>query len=365
MRLRFLTLCLSMLTAATQAGQVEDIQAKIKTAKLADKHIWIQLLDDTSIFAQDSARFEEAVFTPHFVRSLRSDFSVIEIRSSEVSTDADLKAWVSKFMPEGMFATILLDSLGKIYVKQNPTLVLNQLLAKKTSLRGAQKYFRTKARELKAKRSPFEQVLKMNARIKALPFLQEALAEARRSGQTLLINLAPQDTAAAAQFIGRYLAILFKRQSSSGRDIISAATREDATALSRPRLVPNLPSIVRGPPPAWVGNTTPPEQGFLVYNVESTNNTHDLRADHVEFFRLIGLRPQAVLAVMQPNGRVDGVVNPTNWISRHRQKPGGFLGLSDVELLGDWAAAQPAKASEAARAKYCGGILNLLGDIGS
>ncbi len=355
MFLRILSFTCMIVATAAQAARVDEIEAKIQRAKATGKHVWLQLIDDNSISVSESQRFEKNVFTSGFKQSISAKFEVIEVRSSEIGADNQLSKWVTAFKPAGKLTTILLDDTGSIYLKQNPDAALGEFMDGKGDKRGAQKHFRERAFSLHDTRAAHVKKQKAAQEIRELPFLQTAIDRARVSGRPLLVNLAPTDTASASGSFATLLQDVFDNRNTQDMSPVMTPTEPS----EREKFRRNQSSILGGIVTPVRGNTTAPSKGFLVFNV-ATTDTKNLPPDQKRFFDLVGMRPQDVLAVIQPDGTVDAVLNPHSWVLQNKKTLGGLPRVQDVEVLRDWLAEQPAIARGLERSGYCGGVLNLM-----
>jgi hypothetical protein len=357
---RLLGLLIMTSAASASAASVGEIEQKIAAAKAAGKHIWIQVLDDSSVFLQDSSKFEQTVFTSSFKSAIGSNFEVIEVRSSEMSADPELNKWVTQFKPAGKLATILLDSRGLIYLKQNPTEAMERLLGNGASAEDAQKFFADSAQRLKGQRADLVDQWNKNDEIRQLPFLQSAIRTAQATGQPILVKLTPTGTSAGNPFFGSLFndtTARSKLRSTSAP--VEASESNNSHGGQVRKFSPNLPSIVGGVPPRRQGQTQA-NTSFLVLDVPAVS-LEDLPADQARFLELVGApSKQGILAIVQPSGAVDVVVEPIGWVNQNRSSIGGPFRIDDMTKLLDWLADQPHRARDIERSKYCGGALSFL-----
>ncbi|HVJ63995.1 MAG TPA: hypothetical protein VM901_01940 [Bdellovibrionota bacterium] len=361
----FVLIVTSFLIPLAQASSVADIEARMQQAREAGKHVWLQLLDNSSVNAFDSNEFERRVLTPDFESAVAENFEVIKIYSSELDANSELFHWVTtQYKPRGRLAIVLIDEDNLPYVKESPAPLLASLSQDSPHQRDLDVFFAHRALELKAVRSPWVENSRLqretNSQVRKLGFLKLALEKAQATGRPVLLNLAPANTvAASAQFASLLRDGLLKTHANIESVAVTDAPTAGPKAKSERRFRFNLPSLVAGPAHVPQPVVALNETSFMLYTPTSPG-TRSLPEDQREFFRLIQRAPQGILAVIEPNGRVDAVVNPEQWINEKRPRMGGPIRIDDTVALGHWLSEQP-RLALAARNKaqnYCGGILN-------
>lgn len=347
-----LLISLVTISFGAQAATINDIETQIKAAKAAGKHTWIQILDNTSTssFRSDSESFEKNVFSPNFVSQLGEEFNVITLTSREMNASPELNKWVGQFKILSRPTTILLDSEGMMYLKQNST----EAMSKYDSKADREKIFLDKAHELKLTREGYTQLRKAKQQVSALPFVASAIENARATGKTVLLNIEPSKEISSFFSTRNADAIL---NNHSGSKLAKSEESASDTAAARQRLFSLNNSAIAPPNTRPAASSTAPANRFELVNVTAGSNGVN------EFFKIIGKRPQSLIAVVANDGSVDFTVNPIQWINQHRSDthaPGGPYRLEELEAFGRMLTTQPAAASARLRSSYCGAYLSLV-----